>query len=48
MCRLKSIIGHVFTVQNGKKEDIWALFNVLGGQIIFYEKGGHILQKEDV
>ena len=26
---------HVLSVQNAEKEDIWALFNVLGGQIIF-------------
>ena len=29
------IINHVFTVQNAEKQDVWAFFNVLGGQIIF-------------
>ena len=40
--------GHVLSVQNAEKEDIWAFFNVLEGQIIFHQKGGHVLQKEDV
>ena len=30
------MIGHVLIVQNAEKEDIWAFFNVLGGQIIFH------------
>ena len=42
------IILHVFTVHNAKKEDVWPFLGVLGGQIFFGQKGGHILQKEDV
>ena len=42
------VSGHALSVQNATKEDIWAFFNVLGGQIIFHQKGGHILEKEDV
>ena len=30
------MIEHVLIVQNAEKEDIWAFFNVLGGQIIFH------------
>ena len=30
-----NMIWHVFTDQNAEKEDIWAFFSVLGGQIIF-------------
>ena len=44
----RSMIGHVFTVQNAKKEDIWAFFNILEGQCVFQLKGGHVLQKENV
>ena len=40
--------GHDLSVQNAEKEDIWAFFNILGGQIIFHQKGEHVLQKEDV
>ena len=32
------MIRHVFTVQNAENEDIWTLFNVLGGQIVFVTK----------
>ena len=42
------VSGHVLSVQNAKKEGIGAFFNVLRGQIIFHQKGGHVLQKEDV
>ena len=30
--------GHLLSVQNAEKEEIWAFFNVLGGQISFYLK----------
>ena len=33
-----SMIRHVFTVENAEKEDIWAFFNLFGGQIIFVKK----------
>ena len=42
----ESSIGHVFTVQNAKKEDIRAFFNILGGQIIIDEKGGYTSSKK--
>ena len=32
----ESMIGHVFTIQNAKMEEVWAFLNVLGGQIIFH------------
>ena len=31
-----------------KKEDKKGILNILGGPITFYQKGGHVLQKEDV
>ena len=33
-----SMFRHVGIVHNAKKEDIWAFFNVLGGQTIFGKK----------
>ena len=39
---------YVFTAHNAEKEDIWAFFGVLGGQIFFGQNGGHVLQKQDV
>ena len=32
------MILHVFSVHNAEKEDIWAFFGVLGGQIFLVEK----------
>ena len=40
------MIWHVFTDHNAEKEDIWAFLGVLGEQI--GQKGGHVLQEEDV
>ena len=34
--RTESMIVRVFTVQNAKKEDIWAFFNVLGKQVDYF------------
>ena len=49
MCTQKGCVsGHVLSIQNAEKEDIWAFVNVLRGQILFHQKGGHVLQKEDV
>ena len=31
-----------------KKEDKKVFLNILGGPITFYQKGGHVLQKENV
>ena len=42
------VCGHVLSVQNAEKENIWTFFNVLGGQNIFHQKGGQVLQKENV
>ena len=36
------MIGHVVTVENAEKKDIWAFFDVLEVQTIFY------LNKENV
>ena len=35
--------GHFSSVQNTEKEEVWVLF-----QIIFHQKGGRVLQKENV
>ena len=38
----------MFSLHHAEKEDIWAFFSVLVGQIIFCSKGGHVLQEEDL